>query len=97
MSLLLLGMRNVTSQSVAALGSIDLGSVYRRYCKKNSCGIPTFSNTTTTVTLQQQGIYHVTATLVGTATAAGIATPLSNNCTVTTPAAVAVPTKVAVT
>ena len=71
---LLLGMRNVTSQTAAALGNIDLGSVYRKYCKKNSCGIPTFSNTTSTVTLQQQGIYHVTATLVGTATDAGVVT-----------------------
>ena len=71
---LLLGMRNVTSQSVASLGSVDLGSVYRRYCKKNSCGIPTFSNTSTSISLQQQGIYHVTATAVGTGTTAGVVT-----------------------
>ena len=71
---LLLGMRNVTSQSVASLGSVDLGSVYRRYCKKNSCGIPTFSNTSTSISLQQQGIYHVTATVVGTGTTAGVVT-----------------------
>ena len=36
---LLLGVRNTTTQSVPALGTIDLGSVYRRYCKKNQCGI----------------------------------------------------------
>lgn len=71
---LLLGMRDITSQTVPALGTISVGSVYRRYCKKNSCGSKTFDNTSTTITLQHQGIYHVTATLVGTATAAGVVT-----------------------
>lgn len=71
---LLLGMRNSTSQSVSSLGTIDLGSVYRRYCKKNNCGVKTFDNTSITITLQQQGIYHITATLVGTGTTAGVVT-----------------------
>ena len=71
---LLLGVRNTTTQAVPALGTIALGSVYRRYCKKNQCGIPTFSNTATSVTLQQQGIYHVTATLVGSGDTAGVVT-----------------------
>lgn len=71
---LLLGMRNTTSQSIPALGTIDLGSVYRRYCKKSSCGVKTFDNTSTTIALQQQGIYHITATLVGTGTTAGVVT-----------------------
>lgn len=71
---LLLGMRNSTSQSVLSLETIGLGSVYRRYCKKNNCGVKTFDNTSTTITLQHQGIYHVTATLVGTGTTAGVVT-----------------------
>lgn len=71
---LLLGVRNTTTQDVPALGTINLGSVYRRYCKKNQCGITTFSNTATSVTLQQQGIYHVTATLVGSGDTAGVVT-----------------------
>lgn len=71
---LLLGIRNTTTQSVPALGTIDLGSVYRRYCKKNQCGVRTFDTTATSVSLQQQGIYHVTATLVGTGTTAGVVT-----------------------
>lgn len=71
---LLLGMRNTTSQSIPALGTIDLGSVYRRYCKKSNCGVKTFDNTSTTISLQQQGIYHITATLVGTGTTAGVVT-----------------------
>ena len=68
---LLLGVKNTTPQSVIALGTIDLGSVYRRYCKKNSCGIRTFDSTSQSISLQQQGIYHVTATLVGAGTIAG--------------------------
>ena len=74
MSSLLLGLRNFTTQTVTTLGSINLGNVYRRYCKKNGCGVPTFANTTTGVTLQQQGIYHITATAVASGTTAGIVT-----------------------
>ena len=74
MSNLLLGMRNTISQTILTNGIISLGSVYRRYCKKNNCGVATFSNTSNSVTLQQQGIYHVTATAVGSGTTAGIAT-----------------------
>jgi hypothetical protein len=69
---LLLGLRNLTTQTVLTNGTISFGNVYRRYCKKNRCNVPTFSNTSTSVTLQQQGIYHVTATLVGSGTTAGI-------------------------
>jgi hypothetical protein len=69
---LLLGVRNLTTQTVLTNGTISLGNVYRRYCKKNRCSVPTFSNTSTSITLQQQGIYHVTATLVGSGTTAGI-------------------------
>lgn len=68
---LLIGIKNTTSQTVPALGTINLGSVYRRYCKKNQCGVKTFNVTATSVSLQQQGIYHITATLVASAPAAG--------------------------
>lgn len=71
---LLLGIRNTTTQSVLELGTIDLGSVYRRYCKKNQCGVKTFDTTSTTISLQQQGIYHITATLVGSGDTAGVVT-----------------------
>lgn len=71
---LLLGLRNFATQTITTFGFVELGNVYRRYCKKNSCGIPTFSNTDTSVTLNQQGIYHVTITAVATGTTAGIAT-----------------------
>jgi hypothetical protein len=68
---LLIGIKNTTSQTVPALGTIDIGSVYRRYYKKNNCGVRTFDTTSTSVSLQQQGIYHITATAVVSAPAAG--------------------------
>lgn len=71
---LLLGLRNFATQTITTFSFVGLGNVYRRYCKKNSCGIPTFGNTDTSVSLNQQGIYHVTATAVATGTTAGIVT-----------------------
>lgn len=69
--MLLVGIKNITSQTVPELGTIALGSVYRRYCKKNECGYRTFETDSTSVTLQHPGIYHVTVTATATAPAAG--------------------------
>lgn len=71
---LLVGTKNVATQDVAALGLISLGSTYRRYCKKNSCGVRTFDVGATSITIQQQGIYHITATMVASGDTAGIVT-----------------------
>lgn len=71
--MLLLGLKNTTSQTILANGSIALGNVYRKYCKKCN-GITTFATNSNSVRLNQQGMYHVTATLVGTGTAAGVVT-----------------------
>ena len=72
--MLLLGTKNIGTQTVLADGIINLGSVYRKYCKKNSCGIPTFGATTSAVSLQQEGFYHITATLVGSGDVACVVT-----------------------
>ncbi len=69
--MLLIGIRNIGTQTVLADGIVNLGNVYRRYCKKNRCGVPAFSTTGNGVALQHEGIYHVTATFVGSASAAG--------------------------
>lgn len=71
---LVIGLKNVSSQSIDVDGTITLGNVYRRYDKKNSCGFRTFEVTSTGVTLQHQGLYHVTATLVGSGATAGVIT-----------------------
>ena len=71
MALKLLGVQNIGTQTVLADGVINIGSVYRKYCKKNNCGVATFSRTANDISLQQSGIYHVTATFVGTAETAG--------------------------
>lgn len=69
--MLLLGVKNSTAQDVAVGGLINLGQTYRKYCKKNNCGIKTFDFAGTSVSLNHSGVYHITATLVGNAPAAG--------------------------
>lgn len=69
--MLLLGLKNVGEQTVLATGQINLGNVYRRFCKANRCGVPAFTVTSNGVTLNHEGIYHITAILVGTGETAG--------------------------
>lgn len=70
--MLLLGTRNATSQTLVTGSTLNLGEIYRKYCKKNNCGIKTFDFNSTSVALQQSGIYHVTATITFTAPVAGV-------------------------
>lgn len=72
--MLLLGVKNSATQTVLADGIINIGSVYRRYCKKNACGVPAFSRTVNDISLQHSGIYHLTATFVASAPTAGTVT-----------------------
>ena len=69
--MLLLGVKNFTSQDVLAGGLINLGQVDRRYCRKNTCGIRTFDFAGTSITLNHSGIYKITATATFTAPVAG--------------------------
>ena len=70
--MLLLGTRNATSQTLAVNSNVNLGEVYRKYCKKNSCGVKAFDFNGTSVSLQQNGIYHITSTITFTAPVAGL-------------------------
>lgn len=65
---MLIGLRNLTPQTVDGL--VNLGAVYRKNCRRNDCGIPTFANTSDSVTLNHKGFYHVTTVLTITADAA---------------------------
>lgn len=70
--MLLIGTKNTGSQTVLANSTINLGTpVYRKYCKRTYQGLPTFDATSAGITLNGQGIYHITATFVGAGTAAG--------------------------
>lgn len=69
--MLVLGLRNTGDQTVLATGLVNLGNVYRKYCKVNRCGVPAFTVTSNGITLNHEGIYHITATLVGTGETAG--------------------------
>lgn len=72
--MLLIGLKNVTTQTLDALETFNLGTVYRKYIKKDGCGIATFTNTSDAVSLNSKGIYHVSVTVTFDATDAGIAT-----------------------
>lgn len=72
--MLLLGTKNIGTQTVLADGVVNLGSVYRRYCRKNNCGVAAFTRTAQDVTLNHSGIYHITVTAVGSGAAAGVVT-----------------------
>ncbi len=66
-----IGLRNVTPQTVIEGGTIDLGRVYRRNCRKNRCGVRVFDTTNEDVTLNWDGIYEVKVSAVVSGTEAG--------------------------
>lgn len=72
--MLLIGTQNTGTQTVLTDGIVSLGTVYRKYCKKANNGLPTFANDSNSITLNGQGVYHITATLVGAGTTAGTLT-----------------------
>lgn len=67
---LLIGTRNFATQDVLTGGIIDLGNVYRRYCKRIN-GVRTFEFDNSDIVLQQSGMYHITVTAVGSGAEAG--------------------------
>lgn len=68
----LLGTRNSTSQTLVTGSVLNLGEVYRKFCRKNSCGLKAFEFNSNSISLQHSGIYHVTATITFTAPVAGV-------------------------
>lgn len=68
--MLLIGARNFTSQEVLTNGILNLGAVYRRYCKRIN-GVRTFDFDGNNVVLQQSGMYHITVTAVASGAVAG--------------------------
>lgn len=67
----ILGIKNVTTQTVPALGLLDLGTVYRRYCTKDICGFRTFEYSGNSISIQHPGMYTITVTATFSAPAAG--------------------------
>ena len=72
--MLLIGTKNIGTQTVLADGLVNIGSTYRKFCKRNRCGVPAFSVTSNGITLNTEGIYHITAVFVGSGSAAGALT-----------------------
>jgi hypothetical protein len=69
--MLIFGVKNPTTQTVATDGLVNVGNVYRKFCCKNSCGVGAFGTNTQSINLNHCGIYHITATFVASATVAG--------------------------
>lgn len=69
--MLLIGLKNPNLQTIDVDGVVNLGSVYRRYTKKGSCGLPTFFSDSNSITLNHKGIYHVTVVATVSAPATG--------------------------
>lgn len=67
----LIGTRNITSQDLAIGQALNLGEIYRKYCRKNHCGVKAFDFNGTSVSLQHSGVYHITTNITFTAPAAG--------------------------
>lgn len=69
--MLILGTRNTAIQDLAVGDFINFGEVYRRYDKRGACGNRAFELNGTSILLQHQGIYHITAVITFTAGATG--------------------------
>ena len=67
----LIGTRNTSTQNLVTGDTIDFGAVYRKFCKKNACGVKVFELNDDSISLQHNGIYHLTATITFTAPVAG--------------------------
>lgn len=72
--MLLIGLQNPATQDVLADGIISLGSTYRKFDVPNDCGTLAFDPTSTGITLNRKGIYHVTATFYPAAAFTGTIT-----------------------
>ncbi len=68
--MLLVGLKNTALQVVEANSQINLGSTYRKFCKKCN-GIKAFEINPFSISLQQPGIYHILITATVSAEAAG--------------------------
>ena len=64
--MLLLGTKNIGTQTVLTDGVVNIGSTYRKFCKGGA-----FSRTSNDISLNATGIYHITAVLVGSGDVAG--------------------------
>lgn len=70
--MLFIGLKNIATQDIGVDETINLGTVYRKFDKRGAtCGRFAFSTDSASLTLQQKGMYHVTAVVTFTAPATG--------------------------
>lgn len=90
--MILLGLKNTTTQTIPAEGLIDFGTVYRKYIARGCFNNFLDTTSTTAPTLAQKGMYHITITVTFTADAAGDVTLQLLENSVPVPGAVSVET-----
>lgn len=69
--MILLGLKNTSTQTIPAEGLINFGTVYRRYIARGFSNSCLCTASSTSPTLAQKGMYHVLVTVTFTAPAAG--------------------------
>lgn len=69
--MILLGLKNTSTQTITADGLIDFGAVYRKYISRGYTGNCISATSGTAPILNHKGMYHVTVTVTFTAPAAG--------------------------
>lgn len=69
--MILLGLKNTSTQTITADGLIDFGTVYRKYISRGYSGNCISTTSGTAPILNHKGMYHVTVTVTFTAPAAG--------------------------
>ena len=69
--MILLGLKNTSTQTIPAEGLINFGTVYRRYIARSFSNGCLLTASSTSPTLAQKGMYHVLVTVTFTAPAAG--------------------------
>jgi hypothetical protein len=90
--MILLGLKNTTTQTIPAEGLIDFGTVYRKYIARGYSNNCLCTASTTAPTISQKGMYHVIVTVTFTADAAGDVTLQLLENSVPVPGAVSVET-----
>lgn len=67
----IIATKNTAIQTLAVGDIVNLGITYRRYDDSNNCGVKAYTNNSTSITLNQSGMYHVIINITISAPAAG--------------------------
>lgn len=67
----IIATKNTATQALATGDAVNFGITYRRYDDGNNCGVKAYTNNSTSITLNQSGMYHIIIDVIISAPAAG--------------------------